>query len=73
MNKRELVSMVTDEIRAAGHEPDWQEGSRHLKAYVGNRLVAVISRGTGTLIPIQIKNTIHNVRRNLKALKDTTP
>ena len=72
MNNRQLKCLIDAEVRAVGFEPRWENGTRHKKCYVRNRLIAVLSHGHGTIIDTTVQNTVTTARRNLRSLKEAS-
>jgi hypothetical protein len=71
MNNRQLKQLVDDEVRRAGFEPEWKNGTRHKKCYVNNHIVTVLSHGLGAVTKITMNNCLLNIRRNLKVIRES--
>lgn len=68
---RELKQKMTNVVLDAGFKPEWKIGKRHLKMYVGETIVAVLSYGKRSVSDRNLNNYLTTVRRNVARLKES--
>lgn len=69
---RRIDPEIQSALDATGLPYAFEDGGRHTKIKIGNRLAGVLSRGAGTKSWREAKNTVAQIRRLAKEIQNAT-